>query len=60
MKDVMSRERLTLTIHRSFDTGQFDYVRYKDLVSTSNVPFVRASGDQRVIVSAANWTSGMP
>ncbi|KAL5527952.1 hypothetical protein ACEPAG_6753 [Sanghuangporus baumii] len=43
---------------QSFDTGQYDYTRYKHLVSKHSVPFVRASGDQRVIDSATNWTSG--
>ncbi|EJD01736.1 phosphoglycerate mutase-like protein [Fomitiporia mediterranea MF3/22] len=42
---------------QSFDSGQMDYVRYKDLVNSS-VPFVRASGSTRVVDSSTNWTTG--
>ncbi|EJD01743.1 phytase [Fomitiporia mediterranea MF3/22] len=43
---------------QSFDSGQYDFTRYKDLVNKTNLPFIRASGSERVIDSANNWTSG--
>jgi len=43
---------------RSYQAGQAAFVRYRRLVSPSNLPFVRASSGQRVIDSATNWTAG--
>ncbi|KAG9310358.1 histidine phosphatase superfamily [Chiua virens] len=43
---------------QSFDAGQEHYVRYASLVSEEMLPFVRASGDERVVESALNWTAG--
>ena len=34
------------------------YDRYRKLVSKGNLPFVRASGSDRVVDSATNWTAG--
>ncbi|KAJ4477454.1 phytase [Lentinula aciculospora] len=38
--------------------GAEAYARYRELVSADNVPFVRASSSDRVVMSATNWTYG--
>ena len=43
---------------RSYDAGQEVYTRYASLVDADRLPFVRASGSDRVIESASNWTAG--
>ncbi|KAH7887296.1 histidine phosphatase superfamily [Phlebopus sp. FC_14] len=43
---------------QSFDAGQVHYARYSSLVSDDVLPFVRASGSDRVVDSATNWTAG--
>ncbi|OBZ71577.1 3-phytase A [Grifola frondosa] len=43
---------------QSFDAGKIAYERYVHLVNPGSVPFVRASGVQRVISTATNWTVG--
>ncbi|KAH9482157.1 3-phytase B [Psilocybe cubensis] len=43
---------------QSVDAGQGAFQRYSQLVSSKNLPFVRASGSTRVVDSATNWTSG--
>jgi hypothetical protein len=47
------------THRRAKFTGKETFLRYPYLVSEDNLPFVRASGSQRVIDSATNWTLGM-
>jgi hypothetical protein len=47
-----------LTLNRSYIAGQEVYGRYSHLVKPKNLPFVRASGSERVIDSATNWTAG--
>ncbi|KIJ13340.1 hypothetical protein PAXINDRAFT_170615 [Paxillus involutus ATCC 200175] len=42
----------------AFESGSEHYMRYKHLITSDQLPFVRASGGQRVIDSAANWTTG--
>jgi len=46
------------TFSRSHIGGQSAFIRYHDLVENNNIPFVRASGSERVIDSATNWTAG--
>ncbi|KAF5363805.1 hypothetical protein D9756_000048 [Leucocoprinus leucothites] len=43
---------------QSYVAGQSAFIRYKDLIDHSNIPFIRASGSERVIDSATNWTDG--
>ncbi|KAJ3993756.1 phytase [Lentinula boryana] len=43
---------------QSLVAGAETYHRYNGLVSSDNIPFVRASGSERVIMSATNWTYG--
>ncbi|KAH7923634.1 acid phosphatase [Leucogyrophana mollusca] len=43
---------------QSFDAGQLHYTRYKHLIDEDNLPFLRASGADRVVMSALNWTAG--
>lgn len=43
---------------RSYASGQEVFVRYSSIVDAENLPFVRASGSERVIQSATNWTAG--
>ncbi|KAF9233783.1 histidine phosphatase superfamily [Melanogaster broomeanus] len=43
---------------QSFDAGQQHFARYAGLINANMLPFVRASGSQRVIDSAGNWTAG--
>ncbi|KAI5115967.1 hypothetical protein M0805_000610 [Coniferiporia weirii] len=56
--DLGSNDLVSFGAAQSYDSGQFDFVRYKDLVSEINVPFVRASSSSRVVLSATNWTAG--
>ncbi|KAF7344135.1 Acid phosphatase [Mycena venus] len=44
--------------HQSSQAGELAFQRYSDLISASNLPFVRASSSARVVDSATNWTSG--
>ena len=44
---------------RSYDLGRETFKRYRSLLAKSgHVPFVRASGSKRVVLSARNWTHG--
>ncbi|PIL34832.1 hypothetical protein GSI_02619 [Ganoderma sinense ZZ0214-1] len=43
---------------QTFESGQLAFTRYRHLVDDGNVPFVRASGAQRVVDSAGNWSVG--
>ncbi|KAL1717371.1 histidine phosphatase superfamily [Schizophyllum commune] len=43
---------------QSYEAGEEVYERYSDLVSNGSIPFVRASGSERVIDTATNWTAG--
>ncbi|KAJ7743678.1 histidine phosphatase superfamily [Mycena maculata] len=43
---------------QSFETGGLAFKRYEALISTINLPFVRASSKARVVDSANNWTAG--
>jgi len=43
---------------QSFESGQATFHRYSHLIDAKSMPFVRASGEDRVISSAANWTVG--
>lgn len=49
---------LSLSV-RSYALGKETFRRYQNLLSESgDVPFVRASGSKRVVLSARNWTLG--
>ena len=43
---------------RTSSLGAETFKRYKHLVGTHTLPFIRASGSKRVILSAQNWTKG--
>ena len=44
---------------RSYALGEQTFKRYPNLITRSgDAPFVRASGEERVILSAGNWTLG--
>ncbi|KAF9463690.1 phytase [Collybia nuda] len=43
---------------QEFDAGRVHFHRYADIVSNGNIPFVRASSSERVVLSATNWTAG--
>ncbi|KAI2624224.1 phosphoglycerate mutase-like protein [Hypoxylon sp. NC1633] len=43
--------------NQMINAGLLFYERYKQLAS-SHLPFIRASGQNRVVVSAKNWTQG--
>ncbi|KZS87489.1 acid phosphatase [Sistotremastrum niveocremeum HHB9708] len=43
---------------QSYDAGQLAAQRYGSLVSSRDLPFVRASSSSRVVDSSTNWTSG--
>ncbi|EPQ56525.1 phytase [Gloeophyllum trabeum ATCC 11539] len=47
-----------LGAEQSFQSGVITFERYKDLVNKDDIPFVRASGQGRVVDSARNWTAG--
>ncbi|KAG1743644.1 histidine phosphatase superfamily [Suillus paluster] len=43
---------------QSFQSGAEIYLRYGHLIDDDTLPFVRASGGDRVVKSAVNWTAG--
>ncbi|TFK33287.1 histidine phosphatase superfamily [Crucibulum laeve] len=43
---------------QSMQSGRNVVMRYPELVSPKDLPFVRSSSGQRVVDSATNWTSG--
>ncbi|KAI0638614.1 phytase [Trametes polyzona] len=43
---------------QSSGAGKEAFERYASLVSNENLPFVRASGSDRVVATANNWTAG--
>ncbi|KAG6886729.1 hypothetical protein C0995_005391 [Termitomyces sp. Mi166 len=49
---------VSLGAAQSLVAGQEHFERYKSLVSDNQLPFVRASGSDRVVNSATNWTAG--
>ncbi|KAH9919703.1 histidine phosphatase superfamily [Fomitopsis serialis] len=49
---------VSLGAQESYDSGKEVYTRYAPLVDAENLPFVRASGSERVEQSATNWTAG--
>ncbi|KAI0743273.1 hypothetical protein BC629DRAFT_1562187 [Irpex lacteus] len=42
----------------SFESGREAYWRYRSLVNTSLLPFIRSDASQRDVDSAFNWTAG--
>jgi hypothetical protein len=55
---LVTRAVLTKHCYRSYLSGSTLFERYSHLATTT--PFVRASGSERVIQTAGNWTSGEP
>ncbi|KZT27915.1 acid phosphatase [Neolentinus lepideus HHB14362 ss-1] len=49
---------IPLGAEQSFQSGIDIFDRYSRLVSKGNLPFVRASGQDRVVDTARNWTAG--
>ncbi|KAI0722495.1 phytase [Earliella scabrosa] len=43
---------------QSFQSGQLAFRRYPSLFNSTQQPFVRTSGSERVVDSATNWTAG--
>ncbi|KAK0230132.1 phytase [Armillaria fumosa] len=43
---------------QAYESGETFFTRYSYLVDQEHIPFVRASGSDRVIKSATNWTAG--
>ncbi|KAK0207139.1 phytase [Desarmillaria ectypa] len=43
---------------QAYESGETFFQRYSYLVDQDQLPFVRASGSDRVIKSATNWTAG--
>ncbi|TCD68638.1 hypothetical protein EIP91_010293 [Steccherinum ochraceum] len=56
--DLGTNDLVPFGAAQSFDAGVEAFGRYTHLISKDNIPFVRASGSERVIVSAQNWTQG--
>ncbi|TFK33295.1 phosphoglycerate mutase-like protein [Crucibulum laeve] len=51
-------ELVPLGALQSMESGNITALRYPELVSLDDLPFVRSSSSQRVVDSATNWTSG--
>ncbi|KZT70267.1 phytase [Daedalea quercina L-15889] len=49
---------VSLGARESYGAGQEAYARYASIVDAEKMPFVRASGSERVVQSATNWTAG--
>ncbi|THH31094.1 hypothetical protein EUX98_g3091 [Antrodiella citrinella] len=56
--DLGSNDLVPFGAAQSYDAGIEAFQRYTHLITEENIPFVRASGSERVIVSAMNWTQG--
>jgi hypothetical protein len=56
--DLGTDDLVPLGISQSKHSGRVHYERYKHLVSANNLPFVRASGSDRVVLAAESWNSG--
>jgi len=56
--DLGVADLLPLGVREAFDSGSEHYLRYKHLVTGSQLPFVRTTDSERVVYSAANWTQG--
>jgi hypothetical protein len=56
--DLGEAHLIPLGAKEAFVSGSEHYLRYKHLITSDQLPFVRASGGERVIDSAANWTAG--
>ncbi|KAK7691678.1 hypothetical protein QCA50_005077 [Cerrena zonata] len=56
--DLEEEELLPFGASQSFEAGGAVFRRYAHLISEKILPFVRASGKNRVIHSATNWTVG--
>ncbi|KAH7887292.1 histidine phosphatase superfamily [Phlebopus sp. FC_14] len=56
--DLGVADLLPLGEKEAFEAGSEHYLRYRHLITADDVPFVRASGSDRVVYSATNWTAG--
>jgi len=56
--DLGSNDLVPFGAAQSFDSGQEAFERYKHIISAQQLPFVRASSSERVVLSALNWTEG--
>ncbi|PSR83458.1 hypothetical protein PHLCEN_2v5730 [Hermanssonia centrifuga] len=56
--DLGTNDLVEYGADQSFDAGQETFFRYADLISSDNLPFVRSSSSERVVLSATNWTAG--
>ncbi|KAI0650867.1 phytase [Trametes meyenii] len=49
---------VSLGATQSAEAGREAFERYSSLITADNIPFVRASGSDRVVATANNWTVG--
>ncbi|KAF9265083.1 phytase [Marasmius fiardii PR-910] len=56
--DLRTDDLVTFGAQQSSNAGEVAFKRYSHLISESNLPFVRASQSERVMLSATNWTAG--
>ena len=54
---LVSNIRLILSL-RSYALGEETFIRYRNLIESGGLPFVRSTGSNRVFSSAQNWTLG--
>jgi len=56
--DLGTDDLVSFGAAQSFEAGEQQFQRYSLLVNDTNLPFVRASSSERVVLSATNWTAG--
>ncbi|KAJ3565628.1 hypothetical protein NP233_g7513 [Leucocoprinus birnbaumii] len=56
--DLNTDDLLPFGEHQMSESGRKSFVRYASLANEHNIPFVRASGSDRVIQSTAKWIDG--
>ncbi|KAI6032303.1 phytase [Pisolithus microcarpus] len=57
--DLGVSDMISLGIQQTFESGIEHYARYRHLISSDRLPFVRASGSDRVIKSAEIWADAI-
>ncbi|KAI5983106.1 phytase [Pisolithus albus] len=57
--DLGVSDMISLGIQQTFESGIEHYARYRHLFSSDRLPFVRASGSDRVIKSAEIWADAI-
>lgn len=56
--DLGTNDLVKFGADQSYALGKDTFIRYRNLIESGGLPFVRATGSKRVFSSAQNWTLG--